>query len=99
MNETITVTLATDVLANLDINDGQPTAEASIDGDGTDTEYQQNNEYLGVQQEFVKMIQMRLKEEVNMNKNSTNQLVMEHLKINSWWIQKEHEHHFVKWLV
>ena len=36
MNETITVTPAIDVVANLDINDGQPTEDGSIDDDDTD---------------------------------------------------------------
>ena len=72
MNKTITIDPATDNLANLDIYNGQPTEEGCIDDDDTDTEYQLFKEYLGRQQEFVKAIQMRLKDKVNQNKNSTN---------------------------
>lgn len=90
-NEEIDVEPALDVTLNLDIDEDETdsvydNAEEDAANDGT----------LGVQQEYVKAIQLRLRDEVKENNKSTDLWLMEHLKSNEWWIRKEHAPKFAK---
>lgn len=83
-NEEVEVAPALDVTANLDID------EDEIEGVLCYEYWTSDNETLGVQQEYVKHIQLRLREEVKENNKSTNLWLLEHLKANDWWIRKVH---------
>ncbi|KAL7507187.1 hypothetical protein ACHAXN_004385 [Cyclotella atomus] len=71
--------------ANLDIDEDETRADNHCDeGDLL------NECDLGVQQEYVKAVQLRLGDEVREDNKSTDLYLLEHLKDNDWRIRKEH---------
>ena len=87
-NDDVRVVPALNITANLDIDEDNPnpkTAE-SVGGDDRNVK---DNHTLGIQQEYVKAIQLRLREEVKIDNDSTDLWMLEHLKQNNWWIRKE----------
>ena len=94
-NGNVQVAPALNITANLDIdedNHNTTTAE-SVGGEEQNVKDEQT---LGVQQEYVKAIQLRLREEVKIDNDSTDLWMLEHLKQNNWWIRKEKAHYFTK---
>ena len=85
-NEEVEIVPALDVNANLDIDD------EDIDNGFNDDDEPclQHGENKGVQQEYVKAIQMRLRDEVNTQSTKCkDQWLVRHLRANGWWIRKE----------
>ena len=99
VNETITNTPALNVAPNLDIDEENGTEDHDVydDNDLITPELEANcdDENVGVQQEYVKAIQLRLKEEIRHNNPSTNLWLLGHLKKNGWWIRQEHSSYIV----
>ncbi len=85
---------AQDASANLDIDEDNLSEEELLyDIYDVNKEEDQSE---GVQREYVKAIQQRLKEETHRHNNSTNLWLLQHLKDNGWWIRKEQVRCIVK---
>ena len=83
-NPVITAINATDVLANLDIDDDDEML--NVDCDECDDDYS----VPGIQQKWVKAIQKRVQKEVSKDFKSIDTWLIQHLKNNNWWIRKHH---------
>ena len=89
-NEEVEVVPALDVIANLDMNDEDNDNEVVIDSTDDNEPCLQRGENKGVQQEYVKAIQMRLRDEVSTQSTiCKDKWLVRHLKANGWWIRKE----------
>lgn len=89
-NQAVNIVPAANVIANLDIDE-----DDSLHLNDED-QYLENDDG-GVQQEYVKSIQMRLRDEVSTKNNScTDRWLLAHLEANDWWIRKENMLYFVK---
>ena len=85
-NDTIEIVPAINVIANLDIDEDGDEYQEDFD---LDDQFLPDDQDLGVQQQYVKAIQLRLREEVS-TKGSCNELwLLEHLKSNGWWVRNE----------
>ena len=91
-NDTIEIVPALNVMANLDIDEDEDEPE----GNDTDNSFLPDDEDLGVQQEYVKAIQLRLRDEVSIKGSCTDLWLLEHLKANNWWIRKDKALSFAK---
>jgi hypothetical protein len=90
-NDAINIEPAADVFANLDIDEDEP-----VDADD-DEQYFESGGDMGVQQQYIKAIQLRLRDELGTRNNPcTDPYTLTHLKENGWWIKKENAPYFVK---
>ena len=96
-SEAVEVRPASNVTANLDVEDDDDIPHSCDDYEEDEHAKSTTDvEELSVQQQYVKAIQLRLREEVKQNTKTTDLYLLNHLKKNNWWIRKEHAHYFVK---
>jgi hypothetical protein len=81
----ISVAPALDVVSNLDIDDDEDGASDVI---GEEDDYNSKDE--GVQQDYIKAVQMRIRDEVSKNHPTTDTWLLNIAKKNGWWIPKEY---------
>ena len=90
-------------VANLDVEDGEG-AELDDEADAEDNESTPTNtkraaRKRGIQQDYMRAVQNRLKCEVaNKTKGFEASWLLDHLKENDWWVRKEHALAIVKQL-
>jgi hypothetical protein len=83
----VSVDPALDIVANLHI-DEDDLDDCTTDAIGEEEDY--NSTDGGVQQDYIKAVQIRLRDEVSKNNQITDLWLLNHLKKNGWWIRKEH---------
>eukprot|EP00956_Cyclotella_meneghiniana_P017776 scaffold29226_cov58-Cyclotella_meneghiniana.AAC.5 len=89
-NEEVEVVPALDVNANLDMNDEDIDNERMMESTDDNEPCLQQGENKGVQQEYVKAVQLRLRDEVNTQSTKCkDKWLVRHLTANGWWIRKE----------
>ena len=96
-NEAVDVRPARNVIADLDVDDGDDADHVFDDyEDEHGVKSTKGEEELGIQQQYVKEIQLRLREEVKESTETTDLYLLNHLKKNNWWIRKEYAPYFAK---